>query len=540
DPLRLALLNSCETAQGAETDIFSSTAAALVRKGTPAVVAMQFEITDDAAIQFSRVFYSATAHGMPVDSAVAEARKSLALNVTNSYEWGTPVLFMRSPDGVLFRVPSAAESPEIKAAVKVHQEAVAEAAAAAELVSNLPVESPPADTVVLPRSETAAGATPPAVASPAVAPPTAPPPAATPRAAPPPAATPAVAPPASAASPAAIQQAPPPQVPPPQAPPQQSPPPTQPPAPPPAATYGWPAQSAPVYQPWSQPWVGQPQAQGDAAGRRFPTWLLVAGIVVAVLIGLGILAVLLSPPPAPSLSISPTSGRPGSAVTVFGSGFPAFEAIEVRWSNQDAFQQLQTNGAGAFITTLNVPNRADPGQRQIDARSQAANAVAVFSVIEGADPGPPETAAPPTQPPTEPPTASPVSDQAIGAALCAVQFGMTNITEDFSALNTAVVNGDPVERDRRHVEALDELTGIQNALETVSQWPPATSAADRFDAAIEAFIGPLATWVSDPSETNEQALGPVATNIDTANEALVNVHAAHPEMVLPCTTPPPT
>ena len=128
DPLRLAVLNSCETAQGTQSDIFSSTAAALVRKGTPAVVAMQFEITDDAAIQFSRVFYAAMAHGMPVDSAVAEARKSLALNVTNSYEWGTPVLFMRSPDGVLFRVPSAAESPEIKAAVKVHQEAVAAAA----------------------------------------------------------------------------------------------------------------------------------------------------------------------------------------------------------------------------------------------------------------------------------------------------------------------------------------------------------------------------------------------------------------------------
>jgi hypothetical protein len=56
EPLRLALLNSCETAEGAQTDIFSSTAAALVRRGTPAVVAMQFEITDEAAIQFSRVF----------------------------------------------------------------------------------------------------------------------------------------------------------------------------------------------------------------------------------------------------------------------------------------------------------------------------------------------------------------------------------------------------------------------------------------------------------------------------------------------------
>jgi hypothetical protein len=107
DPLRLAVLNSCETAQGTQTDIFSSTAAALVRRGTPAVVAMQFQITDAAAIQFSRVFYRAVARGLPVDAAVAEARKSIALQVTNSLEWGTPVLFMRSPDGQLFKVPSA-------------------------------------------------------------------------------------------------------------------------------------------------------------------------------------------------------------------------------------------------------------------------------------------------------------------------------------------------------------------------------------------------------------------------------------------------
>ena len=90
-----------------------------------------------------------------------------------------------------------------------------------------------------------------------------------------------------------------------------APPPVAPPPPPPAvATYGWPAQSAPVYQPWGQPWVGQPQASSDA-GRRFPTWLAVAGIVVVALIGLGILAALLIPPPTASLSISPTSGRAG-------------------------------------------------------------------------------------------------------------------------------------------------------------------------------------------------------------------------------------
>jgi hypothetical protein len=100
------VLNSCDGARGDEADVFSSTAAALVRLGTPAVVAMQYQITDEAAILFSRYFYHAIAGGMPVDAAVAEARKGIALTIPNTLEWGTPVLFMRAPDGVLFRVPA--------------------------------------------------------------------------------------------------------------------------------------------------------------------------------------------------------------------------------------------------------------------------------------------------------------------------------------------------------------------------------------------------------------------------------------------------
>jgi hypothetical protein len=44
--LRLVVLNSCEGAHGSEYDIFSSTASILVQQGIPAVLAMQYEITD--------------------------------------------------------------------------------------------------------------------------------------------------------------------------------------------------------------------------------------------------------------------------------------------------------------------------------------------------------------------------------------------------------------------------------------------------------------------------------------------------------------
>jgi hypothetical protein len=111
-PLRLVLLNSCEGARGSQQDIFSSTAAILVRRGIPAVLAMQYEITDRAAIEFARAFYEALADGLPVDAAVAEARIAVSLGVTHTVEWGTPVLYMRSPDGVLFQLQEAADRKE--------------------------------------------------------------------------------------------------------------------------------------------------------------------------------------------------------------------------------------------------------------------------------------------------------------------------------------------------------------------------------------------------------------------------------------------
>ena len=114
--LRLAFLNSCEGARGSEGDAFSSTAATLVRRGVPAVVAMQYEITDGAAIEFSRDFYEAISDGLPVDAAVAEART--AVSMKSALEWGTPVLYMRSPNGAIFDIRRTGErrvnAPELR------------------------------------------------------------------------------------------------------------------------------------------------------------------------------------------------------------------------------------------------------------------------------------------------------------------------------------------------------------------------------------------------------------------------------------------
>ena len=70
--------------------------------GIPAVVAMQFKVTDSAAIQLAESFYRAVALGKPVDHALTTARRMVEADEEYNFEWGTPVLFMRSPDGYLF------------------------------------------------------------------------------------------------------------------------------------------------------------------------------------------------------------------------------------------------------------------------------------------------------------------------------------------------------------------------------------------------------------------------------------------------------
>ncbi len=111
--MRLVVLNACEGARGSHVDPFSGVASSIVECGIPAVIGMQFEISDEAAIAFSERLYRALAHGYPVDAALAQARKAIFAG-GNDIEFGTPVLFLRSGDARLFDpkdVPSAAPAP---------------------------------------------------------------------------------------------------------------------------------------------------------------------------------------------------------------------------------------------------------------------------------------------------------------------------------------------------------------------------------------------------------------------------------------------
>lgn len=104
--LKIAVLNACKGARSAAKDPFVGVAQALVRAGVPAVVAMQFAVTDRAAVAFADEFYRALAEdSYPVEAALAEARKALhQLAQPHLVEWGTPVLFLRAEDGALLNL----------------------------------------------------------------------------------------------------------------------------------------------------------------------------------------------------------------------------------------------------------------------------------------------------------------------------------------------------------------------------------------------------------------------------------------------------
>ena len=101
--LRLVVLNSCEGARTTLTDPYAGVATTLVQLGVPAVVAMQFEISDAAAILFAEELYvNLIGRQDPIDAAVAEARKAIYIE-QGGVEWATPVLFMGDVDVELFR-----------------------------------------------------------------------------------------------------------------------------------------------------------------------------------------------------------------------------------------------------------------------------------------------------------------------------------------------------------------------------------------------------------------------------------------------------
>ncbi|AFY59168.1 ATPase [Rivularia sp. PCC 7116] len=112
--LGLVILNSCQGAVVASNQAMRGTAPNLVRRGIPAVVAMQYSIFDNTAKLFADEFYRTLALGYPVDAAIQSTRNAISMEVgLDKRDFATPVLYMRAKDGIILDVKKKTDEPII-------------------------------------------------------------------------------------------------------------------------------------------------------------------------------------------------------------------------------------------------------------------------------------------------------------------------------------------------------------------------------------------------------------------------------------------
>jgi hypothetical protein len=119
--IKLAVLNACLAGQPDGRRPFGSVAMQMLQTGLPAVIAMQFAIRDDAAIDFAGFLYDSLLRGdCPgrIDLAVTAARGDLYLTNPGDFSFGTPVLWLNERQGRVFELdaPPTGEAAPARAA----------------------------------------------------------------------------------------------------------------------------------------------------------------------------------------------------------------------------------------------------------------------------------------------------------------------------------------------------------------------------------------------------------------------------------------
>jgi hypothetical protein len=103
----VVFLHACEGARTEQIRGFRGVAMQLVKRGVPAVVAMNFTIGSGDAREFARRFYEELARGTPVDRAVQRGRVHIGRQSVHSSggfsgrAFGCPVVFVQTPGAVV-------------------------------------------------------------------------------------------------------------------------------------------------------------------------------------------------------------------------------------------------------------------------------------------------------------------------------------------------------------------------------------------------------------------------------------------------------
>jgi hypothetical protein len=122
--VRLAVLGACDTGRRDDHNVWGGVAAALVERGVPAVVAMQFTIGDRRAASFASAVYRGLVAGLTVDEAVALGRTAIRTVSTGAQsdvrDWVVPVLYLRDHGGRVFEPVSSAAAREEAEAGSAH------------------------------------------------------------------------------------------------------------------------------------------------------------------------------------------------------------------------------------------------------------------------------------------------------------------------------------------------------------------------------------------------------------------------------------
>lgn len=109
--LRLAVISGCQTSRTLHTQGFNDLARELLRQRVPAVIAMQFSISDEGGLKFAEVLYREIAKGVALEPAVHAARRVLLEDKRFRINNDALAIVLLAADGACLQTTAAESLP---------------------------------------------------------------------------------------------------------------------------------------------------------------------------------------------------------------------------------------------------------------------------------------------------------------------------------------------------------------------------------------------------------------------------------------------